>query len=80
MTFDQCAAANIKAHRAGLEQRETRQAMGRPAQYLASCRSRPSNVGLVLKVLEPVWKPKNVTASRLRGRIESILDWAKVHG
>lgn len=32
----------------------------------------------VLKVLEPIWKTKNETASRLRGRIESILDWATV--
>ena len=32
----------------------------------------------VLKVLEPIWKSKNETASRLRGRIESILDWATV--
>lgn len=34
----------------------------------------------VLKVLEPIWKTKNETASRLRGRIESVLDWAKVRG
>lgn len=34
----------------------------------------------VLKVLEPIWTTKTETASRLRGRIESILDWAKVRG
>ncbi|WP_084592457.1 tyrosine-type recombinase/integrase [Pseudohaliea rubra] len=34
----------------------------------------------VLQVLEPIWQEKNETASRLRGRIESVLDWAKVHG
>jgi len=28
----------------------------------------------------PVWLIKNETASRLRGRIENILDWAKVRG
>lgn len=32
----------------------------------------------VLKCLEPIWKSKNETASRLRGRIESVLDWATV--
>lgn len=37
-------------------------------------------LGQVLKVLEPIWTTKTETASRLRGRIESILDWAKVHG
>jgi integrase len=35
---------------------------------------------LVLKVLEPIWTAKPETASRLRGRIESILDWAKARG
>lgn len=34
----------------------------------------------ILGVLEPIWKIKTETASRLRGRIESVLDWAKVHG
>jgi integrase len=33
---------------------------------------------LVLKCVEPIWKNKNATASRLRGRIESVLDWATV--
>src|SRR5262249_9786381 len=35
---------------------------------------------LVLKVLEPIWGDKTETASRLRGRIESILDYAKARG
>ena len=30
----------------------------------------------VLAALEPIWKTKTETASRLRGRIESVLDWA----
>lgn len=32
----------------------------------------------VLQVLEPIWKTKNETAVRLRGRIENVLDWATV--
>lgn len=36
------------------------------------------DVGLVHKVLEPIWSSKTETASRVRGRIESILDWATV--
>ena len=32
----------------------------------------------VLAILEPIWKTKNETASRLRGRIENVLDWATV--
>jgi integrase len=33
----------------------------------------------VMAILEPIWFVKNETASRVRGRIEAILDWAKVH-
>lgn len=32
----------------------------------------------ILACLEPIWSTKNETASRLRGRIESVLDWATV--
>jgi integrase len=35
---------------------------------------------LVLNCLEPIWKIKTETATRLRGRIESILDWATTRG
>ena len=34
----------------------------------------------VLAVLRPIWNEKTETASRLRGRIENVIDWAKVHG
>jgi len=34
----------------------------------------------VMRVLEPIWLTKTETASRLRGRIESVLDWATVRG
>lgn len=30
----------------------------------------------ILKILEPIWATKTETATRLRGRIESVLDWA----
>jgi integrase len=34
----------------------------------------------VLRVVEPIWIEKNQTASRTRGRIEAVLDWAGVRG
>ncbi|MFO1314052.1 MAG: integrase arm-type DNA-binding domain-containing protein [Burkholderiales bacterium] len=34
----------------------------------------------VLQVLEPIWRDKTETATRLRGRIECVLDWATVRG
>jgi integrase len=38
------------------------------------------DTALVVKVLGPIWTEKNETASRLRGRIESVLDWATTSG
>lgn len=35
---------------------------------------------LVVRVLEEIWKDKTETATRLRGRIENVLDWATVRG
>nr|WP_186207481.1 site-specific integrase [Burkholderia gladioli] len=34
----------------------------------------------IMRVLEPIWAEKTETATRLRGRIESILAWATVRG
>jgi integrase len=38
------------------------------------------DTGLVLKVIEPLWTVKTETASRVRGRIEAVLDWAAARG
>jgi integrase len=34
----------------------------------------------ILKILRPIWKTKTETASRLRGRIEAVIDYGTVHG
>ena len=38
------------------------------------------DVGLVVQVLDPIWAEKPETASRVRGRIEAVLDAATVRG
>lgn len=38
------------------------------------------DTALVMKVLEPIWNTKPETASRVRGRIEAVLDWARARG
>ena len=38
------------------------------------------DTGLVLKVIEPIWPTKTETASRVRSRVEAVLDWATVRG
>jgi integrase len=84
-TFDQCRDAYIAAHRVGW--RNAKHA----AQWSSTLETYASpifgrlpvqaiDVTLVIKVLEPIWSTKPETASRVRGRIEAILDWAKVRG
>lgn len=34
----------------------------------------------VMKILDPIWATKTETASRVRGRIENVLDWASARG
>jgi hypothetical protein len=53
------------------------------AHYAAPLRSRPVSeidTEAVLPILTPIWQAKPETASRLRGRIEAVLDAAKARG
>jgi integrase len=38
------------------------------------------DTGLILKIIEPIWQDQYQTASRVRGRVASVLDWATVRG
>jgi integrase len=38
------------------------------------------DTALVIRVLDPIWKTKTVTADRVRNRIELVLGWATVRG
>jgi integrase len=84
-TFQQCADAYIAAHRASWRSAvHAGQWETTIAQYAAPTIGElpvaAVDTPLVLKVIEPLWATKPETASRLRGRIEAILDWAKVRG
>lgn len=85
MTFDACAAAYIEAQEAAWRNPKHRQQWRNTLSTYASpvfgsLPVQAVDVGLVMKCLEPIWTTKPETASRLRGRIESILDWAAVRG
>jgi integrase len=85
MTFQACAEAYIAAHRAGWKNpKHAAQWPSTLATYVhpvfGALPVQAVDVGLVMKVLEPIWKEKPETASRVRGRIESVLDWAKARG
>ena len=83
MTFDECRDAYLKAHAAGWRNAKHRQQWESTLKtYCSPVFGKVSvqavDVALVMKAVEPIWTTKPETASRLRGRIESILDWARV--
>ncbi len=78
-TFRECAERYIAAHRAGWRNaKHAEQWRSTLATYafpiFGDLPVQTVDFGLVLKVIEPIWATKTETASRLRGRIESILD------
>jgi integrase len=38
------------------------------------------DVGAIMKILKPIWSTKSETASRVRGRVETIINWATSRG
>lgn len=85
LTFEQCAAKYIKAQAAGWRnpkhaQQWTNTLTTYAYPILGGLLVRDVEVSHVLAVLEPIWTSKTETASRLRGRIESVLDWATARG
>jgi integrase len=85
MTFKACAEAYMAAHQAGWRNPKHR------AQWTATLNTyvyshfgdlpvQAVDVGLVMKAVEPIWTEKPETASRVRGRIEAVLDWATARG
>jgi len=89
LTFRQCAEQYIESHKAGWSnERHAKQWPATLQQYaykiignmpVAQLSGR-SGTQKIKEVLGPIWYTKPETASRVRGRIEKVLDWAKVHG
>lgn len=85
MTFDQCAANYISAHRAGWKNAKHADQWTNTLNTYASpvfghLPVAEIDTALVVKCLSPIWVSKTETASRLRGRIESVLGWAATSG
>ena len=85
ITFRECWQKYIAAHRAGWRNEKhgdqwenTLETYAGPhIGALAVC---DVDTPHVLRVLEPIWSTKPETASRVRGRIERVLDYGKVRG
>jgi hypothetical protein len=85
ITFRACATAYIKAHEPSWRNDKHRAQWGSTLEtycypVLGELPVAAVDTGLVMQVLEPVWHDKPETASRVRGRIESVLDWATARG
>jgi Arm DNA-binding domain len=85
ITFKRAAESYVKAHRVAWKNAK------RAWQWTATLESHVYPVigalsvaavdtGHVTRILEPIWASKSETASRVRGRIEAVLDYAKAHG
>lgn len=85
VTFEDAAKAYIAAHGDSWRNDKHRQQWENTlATYaypkLGRLAVRDIELPHVLSVLEPIWKDRTETATRLRGRIERVLGWATVRG
>jgi integrase len=83
MAFNECAEKYIEAHMAGWKNAKHQQQWTNTLESYAypvfgDLPVQAIDTALVMKVIEPLWAEKTETASRLRGRIEAVLDWATV--
>ncbi|MCJ2067708.1 integrase arm-type DNA-binding domain-containing protein [Methylobacterium sp. J-030] len=85
ITFDACSEAYIEAHRKGWRNPKHADQWRNTLATYASPVFGPLPVqavdtGLVMRAIEPIWGDKTETATRVRGRIEAVLDWAATRG
>lgn len=84
ITFEECAEAYIEAHKAGWKKPKHaklwQSTLDVHAAALGKLSVRSITNNDVLKVLAPIWETLPETAGRVRGRIETVLAWAKVKG
>lgn len=85
MSFDQCSKAYIEAHKSSWKNaKHLDQWTNTLATYASPVFGQlpvaEVDTALVVKCLAPIWQTKTETASRLRGRIESVLGWAATSG
>ena len=85
MTFDKVADMFVAAHDAGWRSKKYRQQWRKALRdhaspTLGSMTVAEIDTGAVMRVLEPIWRDKTETASRVRGRIGAVLDYAKARG
>lgn len=81
VTFQVEAEAYIEAHRSGWKNAKHADQWGSTLEtyaypFIGKQLVSDIDTALVMKCLQPIWTTKTETASRLRGRIEAVLDYA----
>lgn len=77
---DKFLASKLDEFRNEKHRKQWRATLDNDAAHLSKMPVAQITVQDVLRTLEPIWTAKTETASRLRGRIESVLAWATVSG
>lgn len=84
MTFAEAAERYFEGNKAGWSARHAKLWLSGMQQHAFPVLGRlpvgEVDLPAVLHVIEPMWHDKTETASRLRARIEAVLDWATVRG
>ena len=84
MTFEDCAKQYIEDRKAGWSNAKHAAQWGATLSTYAypvfgSLPVQSIDMALVKRALSPIWTKKPETASRVRQRVEAVLDWATVH-
>ena len=85
ITFKDCVEQYLKAHASAWKENRHKDKWERSLELYAYPTLGDLPVGeididYVFRALDLIWEDKNETASRVRGRIEQVLDWARVRG
>jgi integrase len=85
MTFQECAEAYMASHEPSWKNAKHReQWRSTLKRYLypifGGNAASAITTEMVLEALQPIWNEMPETASRVRGRIEIVIDWAKARG
>ncbi|MEZ5440003.1 MAG: integrase arm-type DNA-binding domain-containing protein [Lysobacterales bacterium] len=84
VTFAECAGRYIDAHKAGWRNakhgQQWQNTLTTHAKAIMALPVASVETAHVVGLLEPIWTTKTETATRVRQRIEAVLDWATTRG
>jgi integrase len=84
ISFEKCAADYMALHSAGWSEVHKKQWESSLKRFVYPKLGKlaPADIdsGMVMRLIEPLWKAKTITASRILDRIALVMDYAKTHG